>query len=223
MASQSKFIAEYSQFAPDVFEGIEDLAGFMNKMKKFKRKPYYAEFVGFCWEYVVAEYFKKFGEHSTVDVCEYRQTYAGTTKGDDVDFGVDGWGWDMYGDGRIACQVKFRSSKSEKIADELEGVSTMTTFINEIIRDLREHGRPRANTIVLLVTTTTEIYGANSLEEMEKSNFWHQVKQEISNRGVDPADLEIRVYGFNYWDVQLGNPAFWNWLRARYQVALAHC
>lgn len=209
----SKFVAEYAHYAPDLFEGVNDFKQFMAKMETFRRKPYYAHFVGFCWEYVVAEYFKKFGQHDTVNVCEYSQTYAGSTKGDEVDFGVDGWGWNINRDGRIACQVKFRANKSAKIADEFEGVSTMNTFVTQIINDLRTQGKPRKKTIVVLVTTTTEFNGCSDLQTMDRSAFWFHVKEEMTKRGVDTTDMVMQLFGYNYWLQRLNNVRFWDIMR----------
>ena len=215
--STSKFINEYATLFPNIFDGITNLGDLIKKLKKLKDKEYYNEYVGFCWEYVVAEYFKKFGDHDMVNVCEYRQTYAGS-KGDDADYGVDGWGWDINGKKRIACQVKFRANSQDNIAWDFEGKASLETFIREIIRSIsQEDGR--THTTILLATTTNEGIRQGMKSEMEKCQFSRFIANELKQLNLDMSKLEFRVYNIDYWNNRLNNVRFWDHLRVRFSQA----
>lgn len=210
-----KFINEYLKFDPDVFEGVNSLSNFKGKIARHMGKSYYAGFSGFAWEYVVAEYIKRFGEHPTVDVCDYVQTYAGT-HGDLADHGVDGYGFDGSGEYKIICQVKYRSEIGKSFGKDLfdpNGEEDLTTFINEICRVRSEQNK----IMVLFCTTTDEGIGKTGITQNEMFGdnilLMKHLRVELKKRGVpDIYSIPIKIFNYWYWEKSL-NPRFWAHLR----------
>lgn len=206
----SKFIAEYLHLMPDVFEGVNSLKDLQNKIQKMAGHPNYSHFAGFLWEYVVAMYFYKFGEHHTVNVCDYRQTYAGS-HGDDADYGLDGYGETFLGN-PILCQVKYRSSKNSKIGKEKnQKPGALDTFVNEICRNLSLTDK---QVIVLLCSTTNEFSNLKNSNAMQNLPFSKMVIEKLKERGTSVDRVIFRVYDFQFWEIWLKNVRFWNFVRS---------
>lgn len=206
----SKFIAEYLHLMPDVFEGVNSLEDLQNKIEKMVGHPSYAHFSGFLWEYVVAMYFYKFGEHHTVNVCDYRQTYAGS-HGDDADYGLDGYGETFLGN-PILCQVKYRSFRNNKIGKEKnQKPGALDTFVNEICRNLVLTDK---KVIVLLCSTTNEFSNLKNPKEMQNLPFSKMVMEKLKGRGASVDRVIFRIYDFSFWEICLKNVRFWNFVRS---------
>ena len=206
----SKFIAEYLHLMPDVFEGVNSLDDLQKKIKKMVGHPSYAHFSGFLWEYVVAMYFYKFGEHDTVNVCDYRQTYAGS-HGDDADYGLDGYGVDHEGR-KILCQVKYRADPKNRIAKSK--ISTLDTFVQQIVENAENEN---GEVIVLLCTTSNEFINPAILESMAENGFTEAVGKMVLAKNAKIQNLKFLVYDVRWWRDRLGNPRFWNFVRSDVQ------
>ena len=201
----SKFISEYLHLMPDVFEGVNSFSKLKKKIEKMEGVPEYNHFAGFLWEYVVAMYFYKFGEHHNVNVCDYRQTYAGA-HGEDADYGLDGYGTTMEGE-TILCQVKYR--KNAKIRIGLRTSETLDTFVNEIIRN--QEGNKKL--IILLCSSTNEYVNTASRSSFSENCFADLITGKLKARGVSIENIEFRVFDENYWKICLNNPRFWDYIR----------
>lgn len=201
---------------PNVFDGVHSLEDLQAKIAQMVSHPQYAGFAGFLWEYVVAKYFLKFGEHHTVNVCEYRQTYAGS-HGEDADYGLDGYGVDILGKYKIICQVKYRAFARNKIGQEHgnpDKANSLTTFVNEICRNLQENPK----LIVLLCTTSDEFVKHNDRKTMEKVPFADKIKKELKSRNVEHDQMKMKIYDLGYWSMALKNPRFWDFVRSEFSI-----
>ena len=213
---KSKFEIEYAYLMPDVFVGVNSLADLQAKIQLMYGHEKYAEFAGFLFEFVVAKYFKKFGEHHTVNVCEYVQTYAGHV-GEYADHGLDGYGVDILGKRRIVCQVKYRSNETDRIGQEFNNPDkqkSLNTFINEICRNLAI----TPNLIVLLCTTSDECVKLDDKKSVERVPFCKRIKDELKLRGVSADNMILRIYDIKFWNLVLKNPRFWNFVRNEFSI-----
>jgi hypothetical protein len=212
---KSKFEIEFAHLMPDVFEGVSSFSDLKAKIGKMSSHKHYPEFSGFLFEHVVAQYFYKFGEHHSVDVCDYRQTYAGS-HGVDADYGIDGYGCNILGTQRLLCQVKYRSSPSDRIgAKKRNNKNELHTFINEIVRNLEID----ENITILLCSTTNEYVKLSDRNTMEKIPFAQIIKNELKLRNANYAKMRIKAYDLHYWEIVFNNSRFWEFVRRQFAMA----
>lgn len=200
----NKFVTEFLPLNMHILDGVHDFSSMMRNIKTMKNHQCYEHFVGFMWESVVAEYFHKFGEHVSVDVCDYYQTYVGGAYGL-ADIGADGYGYTINGR-RIVCQVKFRFDS------RLFDVRTLETFKREICSQLTEHGEVR----ILFCTTSDERIGTLSKHDMNKSRFAVALRKSIHAAGHSMAAVDFAIFDRPYWERVLRNKRFWDMVRYKW-------
>ncbi len=205
-----KFINEFRHLNPNILDEVNSLGDLTRILSKIKTQPYYEHFVGFLWEFIIGEYFTKFGEHVNVNVCDYQATYAGST-GIFADYGVDGFGGTINYQKKILCQIKYRANPFRSL--KANDVSALDTFIRQVYSEFQQN-----NSIEVLICSTTNEQIGNQMTRKAMNNCGlaksiHKKLEQLY--GVPYQSISIRVYDSEYWSKALDNIRFWATLRSR--------
>lgn len=113
------------------------------------------------------------------------------------------------------CQVKYRSSRNNKIGKEKnQKPGALDTFVNEICRNLALTDK---QVIVLLCSTTNEFSNLKNSNAMQNLPFSKMVIEKLKERGAPVDRVIFRIYDFSFWEICLKNVRFWNFVRTDVQ------